>query len=68
MTGFSHVFEKYCFVLTNSIIRNFSREPRGPDYRDMTVGENSTFYGVHLATLRVNNPSQDFHLNLKSKY
>ena len=43
VTDYSHFFEKIlcCFDRfdnpENSIIRNFSREPKGPDYRDMTV-------------------------------
>ena len=35
VTGFSHFVEKY--FLTNSIIRNFSREPEGSDYLDTAV-------------------------------
>ena len=43
VTIYSHFVEKIlcCFHKfgnpENSIIRNFSREPKGPDYRDMTV-------------------------------
>ena len=36
-TGFSYFVEKYFYVLTNSIIRIFSREPKRPEYRDMTA-------------------------------
>ena len=35
VTGFSHFVEKN-IVLTNSIIWNLSREPKGLDYRDTT--------------------------------
>ena len=43
VTGFSYFVEKILLHFDkfdnpeNSIIRNFSREPKRPDYRDMTV-------------------------------